>query len=80
MRRPLMTGKTGSDHPSIEACRTDASGIECVPLMPAVAKPEIVSARRPVAFGTADTRTDRVLAGSLLNIDWGAFDYDRHFP
>ena len=80
MRRPLMTGKTDSDHPPIETRGADAAGIERVPLMPAIAKPAVVSPRRPVAFRTPDTRTGRVLAGSLLNIDWGAFDYDRHFP
>jgi hypothetical protein len=66
-----MTCEAGGHSPLIEAGGTDATGIERVPDMPALAHPTVMSAWRPVAFRAPDARSGWVVGGCLLDIDFG---------
>src|SRR5438270_6012599 len=65
MRRPSAAREALRFSPLVKARWADGSGIECVPLIPALAKPLVLFPGRPTAERTADARGFG-LAGFLL--------------
>ena len=59
VRRRFSALETPRDLPLIVAFRAESASIERVPAMPALAGPEVIRARRPLAFGAADAGYDR---------------------
>lgn len=64
MRRPAVTLETLSGSPLMHARRANAAGIEGVPRVAALARPQITLRRRPAAQWAANSRPRR--AGSFL--------------
>lgn len=65
MRRPSTTGKALGLIPLVKAGWANASSVEGVPLVVALAKPFVFLARRPAAQRTADARRFRNFAISI---------------
>ena len=65
MRRPTAARETLRLSPLVKASRADASGVECVPRMTALAEPLVFFPWRPAAERATDARRLR-LAGFLL--------------
>src|ERR1017187_9097420 len=55
--QPIKSFERGSRYflRSTGHSRAESASIECIPAMPTVAGPEVVRARRPLAFGAADS-------------------------
>ena len=62
MRRPPAAREALSFGPLIKAGGADASAIECVPCVPAGARPEVIFARRPTTERASNARAGRLAA------------------
>jgi len=68
VRRPSATRKALGFSPLVQAGGAYSACVEGVPIVPALAEPAIILARRPAAERTADARFGRIVA--LLFIEF----------